>query len=385
MLLMTQRERTPDWLQEQKEHWKQVVRGRSRRDVLKGLGAAGTAGLAGCSGGGGGSDPTATATATEASMDSGGDATETSTPEPEVSGSMTIFHAGSLAAAFGEAEPTFEEEYGVEVNREPKGSVASTQKITQQGRRASVLGTSDFRLIRDRIVPDYGDWYTIFTTNSMSIQYREDSPGADEISADNWWEILSRDDVTIGHSDPAVDPGGYRAVMTQQLGAEEFEGSSLYDRSTYEKLRENSTVPTGTETKLKGQLESGALDYAFYYQSISGTAEMPYVDLQPEVDLSRATSRYAEHYAKAEVETGSGTFTGAPIAYGMTVPDVAPNPEAGAAWIEYFASDAGQSVLEDLGLVPVDPIVVPQSGEDAVPDRVMDVASAQRSLGPLEL
>jgi molybdate/tungstate transport system substrate-binding protein len=390
---MKQRDGAPDWLQKQKEHWKQAVRGRSRRDVLKGIGVAGMAGLAGCSGGGGGGggDPTATATATETegSMDSGDEATdtptETSTPESEISGSMTIFHAGSLAAAFSEAEPAFEEEYGVDVNREPKGSVASTQKITQQGRRASVLGTSDFRLIRNRIVPDFGDWYCIFTTNSMSIQYREDSPGADEITKDNWWEVLSRDDVTIGHSDPAVDPGGYRAVMTQQLGAEEFEGSALYDQSTYEKLRENSTVPTGTETKLKGQLESGALDYAFYYQSISSTADMPFIDLQPQVDLSQATSKYAEHYAKAEVETDSGTFTGAPIAYGMTVPNVAPNPEAGAAWIEYFGSDEGRSVLEELGLVPVDPIVVPESGQDAVPDRVMNVASAKTNLGPLEL
>ncbi|WP_251330716.1 extracellular solute-binding protein [Haloplanus pelagicus] len=376
---------------EQYEHWKQVVRGRSRRDVLKGLGAVGMAGLAGCSGGsggGGGSEATATATATDGSTDTSGGTTDTptgtSTPDP-VSGSMTIFHAGSLAAAFSQAEPQFEEEYGVDVNREPKGSVASTQKITQQGRKASVLGTSDFRLIRNRIVPDFGDWYTIFTTNSMSIQYREDSPGADEISADNWWEILSRDDVTIGHSDPAVDPGGYRAVMTQQLGAKEFEGSALYDQSTYETLRENSTVPTGTETKLKGQLESGALDYAFYYQSISSTADMPFIDLQPQVDLSKATSKYAEHYAKAEVETSSGTFTGAPIAYGMTVPSVAPNPEAGAAWIEYFGSDAGRSILEEQGLVPVDPIVVPKSGQDAVPDRVMNVASAKSSLGPLEL
>jgi molybdate/tungstate transport system substrate-binding protein len=298
---------------------------------------------------------------------------------------MTIFHAGSLAPPFSAAEPQFEEETGVDVNREPKGSVASTQKITQQGRSADVLGTSDFRLIRDRVVPDYGDWYTIFTTNSMSIQYREDSPGADEITKDNWWEVLSRDGITIGHSDPAVDPGGYRAVMTQQLGKETFDGSKLYDESTYQKLRENSQVPTGTETKLKGQLESGALDYAFYYQSISSTADMPFIDLQPQVDLSKATSKYAEHYAKATVETSSGNFTGAPIAYGMTVPSVAENPEAGARWVEYFGSDAGRQFLEQKGLVPVDPIVVPQSGEDAVPDRVMNVATAKSQLGPLSL
>ncbi|GGJ13893.1 tungstate ABC transporter substrate-binding protein WtpA [Halobellus salinus] len=308
--------------------------------------------------------------------------TETETP---LSDSMTIFHAGSLAPPFSEAEPQFEEEFGVDVTREAKGSVASTQKITQQGRSADVLGTSDFRLIRNRVLPDFGDWYAIFTTNSMSIQYREDSPGADDISADNWWEVLTRDDITIGHSDPAVDPGGYRAVMTQQLGAEEFQGERLYDDETYQQLRQNSVVPTGTETNLEGQLESGELDYVFYYQSISASSGLPYVNLQDEVDLSQATTDYAEHYAKAEVETDSGTFTGAPIAYGITVPSVAEAPERGAQWIEYFATDPGRAVLEELGLVPVDPIVVPSASEDAIPDRVMEVASAQDNLGPLEL
>jgi molybdate/tungstate transport system substrate-binding protein len=173
--------------------------------------------------------------------------------------------------------------------------------------------------------------------------------------------------------------------MTQQLGAEEFQGERLYDDSTYQALRENSTVPTGTETNLEGQLKSGELDYVFYYQSISSTSGLPYIDLQPEVDLSQATSEYAEHYAKAEVETGSGTFVGAPIAYGLTVPSVAENPEAGAAWVEYFATDEGREILKEQGLVPVDPIVVPQSGKDAVPDRVMRVASAQSTLGPLDL
>ncbi|MFC6872794.1 extracellular solute-binding protein [Halobellus marinus] len=353
----------------------------SRRRFLAAAGAATVTALAGCSGGGDGSD----STTTEAS---GGESTSMSTDtatETPMADSMTIFHAGSLAPPFSEAEPKFEDEYGVDVNREAKGSVASTQKITQQGRSADVLGVSDFRLIRNRIVPDYGDWYAIFTTNSMSIQYREDSPGADEISKDNWWEVLTRDDITIGHSDPAVDPGGYRAVMTQQLGTENFNGERLYDDATYQKLRENSTVPTGTETNLEGQLESGELDYVFYYQSISASSGLPYVDLQPEVDLSQATSEYAQHYAKAEVETGSGTFTGAPIAYGITVPGVAEAPERGAQWVEYFATEPGRTILKELGLVPVDPVVVPAAAEDAVPDRVMEVASAQETLGPLEL
>jgi molybdate/tungstate transport system substrate-binding protein len=351
--------------------------------VLKAIGAAGAVGLAGCSGGDGGDGSTPTSAGD--GSDGGDEATPTATPGSDLADEMTIFHAGSLAPPFSEAEPAFEEEYDVDVTREAKGSVASTQKITQQGRSADVLGVSDFRLIRDRVLPDYGDWYAIFTTNAMSIQYREDSPGAGDISADNWWEVLTREDVSIGHSDPAVDPGGYRAVMTQQLGAVPFDGEALYDDATYQALRENSVVPTGTETNLEGQLESGELDYVMYYQSISSSADKPWINLQPEVDLSKATSDYAKHYAKAEVETDSGTFTGAPIAYGLTVPGVAEAPGRGAQWIEYFATDPGRTVLEDLGLVPVDPIVVPEGAQDAVPDRVLEVASPKAALGPMDL
>jgi len=350
--------------------------GVGRRSFLAAAATVAGVGFAGCTGDGG--DGTTAG-------DGGGTTSGGGISESGLAGSMTILHAGSLAPPFSDAEPTFEDEVGVDVNREPKGSVASTQKITQQGRAADVLGVSDFRLIRDRVLPDYGDWYAIFTTNSMSIQYREDSPGAGDISKDNWWEVLSRDGITIGHSDPAVDPGGYRAVMTQQLGTEEFDGSRLYDEATYETLRENSVVPTGTETSLEGQLESGELDYVMYYQSISSTADKPFIDLQSEVDLSKATSEYAKHYAKAEVETDSGTFVGAPIAYGLTVPSVAKATGRGAQWVEYFGSEKGQSILEDQGLVPVDPVVVPKSGRDAVPDRVVNVASAKSSLGPLEL
>ncbi|MDY6819922.1 MAG: extracellular solute-binding protein [Halobacteriales archaeon] len=334
----------------------------SRRAFLSSAGAAGVAAVAGCMG------------ATTGGSEAG------STAE-----SMTIFHAGSLEPPFAAAEPAFEDEYGVEVNREAKGSVASTKKITQQGRTADVLGVSDFRLIRDRILPDYGDWYAIFTTNAMSIQYREESMGAGEITADNWWEVLTRDGVTIGHSDPAIDPGGYRAVMTQQLGTESFDGDRLYDQTTYEALRSNSIVPTGTETNLEGQLKSGKLDYAIYYQSISSTADLPYIDLQPEVDLSKATTDYAEHYAKASVDTESGTFTGAPIAYGITVPNVAEAPDLGAKWIRFMTDGRGQKILKEKGLVPVDPAVVPASGKDAVPQTVMETADAKSNLGPLTL
>jgi molybdate/tungstate transport system substrate-binding protein len=345
---------------------------RSRRRFLEAtgaLGAVGLTGLAGCMGG--------------QLDDSGATGEDDSGQTTQPANSMTIFHAGSLAPPFSAAEPEFEEKYDVSVNREAKGSVASTKKITAQGRSADVLGVSDFRLIRDMLVPDDGSWYAIFATNAMSLQYREDSPGADEIGPDNWWEILSRDDVTIGHSDPAIDPGGYRAVMAMQLGKEEFEGERLYDEQTFQKIRENMTVPTGTETKLEGQLESGKLDYALYYRSIASQSKMAHVDLQPHVDLSKLTTKYAEHYEKATVEAGDTEYVGAPIAYGVTVPSVAEAPERGAQWVKYMITDPGQEILKNKGLIPKTPAVVTKDGD--VPDRVAKHAEAKTSVGPLEL
>ncbi|WP_435176772.1 substrate-binding domain-containing protein [Halorussus sp. AFM4] len=357
---------------------------RTRRRFLQATGALGVAGLAGCTGGGSTDQNTTTGETTAAGETTGTGTTESGeTTRTPTSDSMTIFHAGSLAPPFSAAEPKFEKEYGVTVNREAKGSVASTKKITTQGRSADVLGVSDFRLIRDRVIPEYGSWYAIFATNAMSLQYREDSPGADEIGPDNWWEVLSRDGVTVGHADPAIDPGGYRAVMTIQLGKEKLDGEQLYDQQTFQAIRDNMTVPTGTETKLEGQLKSGKLDYALYYRSIASQSGMPYVDLQPHVDLSKLTQKYAKHYAKATVETQAGTFTGAPIAYGITVPSVAEAPVRGAQWVKYMITEPGRKILKNKGLIPKTPAVVTKDGD--VPERVAKHAEAKTSVGPLQL
>lgn len=335
---------------------------RPRRAFLRAgagaLGAVGVAGLAGC-----------------AALTGGSRSRE----------SITVFHAGSLSAPFEDAERAFEEAYDVDVHLEALGSVGSTKKITEQGRQADVLGVSDFRLLRDVLLPEFGDWYAVFATNAMTIAYTEQSTAVDEFGPDTWWEVLGRDDVVFAHSDPAVDPNGYRAVMSMQLGATPFRGERLYGRDTYRRLRERERVPSGTETDLIGQLQSGKLDYAWQYQSARASHDLRIVDLQPSVDLSRTTEEYADHYAKAEVETESDTFTGAPIAYGITVPSVAGNPEGGAKWVEFVLTGEGREILRANGFGPVAPAVVPARTKEAVPERVLAHVEAREGMGPLQL
>ena len=386
------------------EKQSRLVDGRSRRDVLKVAGVAGVAALAGCTGGGSSGGGGGSGSGNGTSGASGGSGGGSNGSEGNASGGtasgggnasgggqaqmadeITMFHAGSLAPPMEAAAAQFEEQTGIQVNREAEGSVASTQKITQQGRTADVLGVSDYRLIRDMVIPEFGDWYAIFATNAMTIAYTQDSAGASEIGPDNWWEILARDDVRFAHSDPAADPNGYRSVMSMQLGTMEFQGTTLYGQDTYNTLREKEIVPTGTESALIGQLQSGALDYAWEYQSVKATEDVQTVDLQPWVDLSRATPEFARFYANAEVQAGGETYTGAPIAYGITVPDVAEAPRAGAQFVAFVTSDTGDKIMKNAGFSPVSPAVVPQSARNAVPKPVMQNAEPRQSLGPLEL
>jgi molybdate/tungstate transport system substrate-binding protein len=332
--------------------------GGSRRSFLHAAGTAGVGLLAGAAG-----------------CVSGGDGPE----------EVAVFHAGSLAPPFSATADRFEADGELSVRREAWGSVEATRRVTAQGLRPDVLAVAYFRLLRDRLLPEYGDWYAVFAANAMVVQYRPGAPGADRISTDDWWAVLARDDVALGIADPALDPGGYRALMTLELGAVPFEGSALYGEATRRRLRANAAVTTGNERVLTTQVRSGELDYAITYRSLGETADLPYLDLQPEVDLSRATPAYARHYAAVAVETDTGTYAGSPIAYGIAVPSVARRPGSGARWVESVVAGGGRSDLEAAGLVATDPPVVPAGVEGTVPRRVLDHAEPRARLGPLPL
>lgn len=342
-------------------------RHRSRRAVLEAIGVLGLTSLAGCSGG--------PADGNESSTESDGDG----------GGSLTIFHPESLSTAFAEGASTFENTRAIPVSLESAGSIESTKKITEQGRAADVLAVSDFRLLRDRLQPAFGSWYVIFATNAMTIAYTEESPGADSVSSDNWWEVLGRDDVTFAHADPTIAASGYRAVQSLRLGGVPFEGSALYTTATAEALEDDAVVVEASDTPLLEQLRAGDIDYAWTYQSASTVEGVQTVDLQRQVALSRLAKRFADHYAKATVEVGGESYAGAPIAYGITIPSVAGDPETGAAWIAYLLSTSGRTLLEEHGLDPVAPAVVPSGTKEALPDLLAAYVRARDTLGPLEL
>jgi len=120
-------------------------------------------------------------------------------------------------------------------------------------------------------------------------------------------------------------------------------------------------------------VESGGLDYAFEYSSVAKQHGMMYLDLPASIDLSELA--YADTYSTVKVEKISGTSTGKPIVYGVTVPSNALHPEYGALFIQYMIDDTGDSVFIELGQPPINPAMV--DNLDAAPESLIPFISEQ--------
>jgi molybdate/tungstate transport system substrate-binding protein len=290
---------------------------------------------------------------------------------------LKIFHAGSLALPLEEAEKQFEALHpDVDVRRESMGSIEAIRQITDVGKRGDVVASADYTLIPSMMYLEYADWVVRFATNDLVLAYnREKSKYADEITPDNWYEILQRDGVVFAFSNPNLDPCGYRAVMAFQLAELYYDDDQIFDElildntaitiseedgtyliKTPEDLKPNTKMvcirPKSVD--LVAMVEEGGLDYAFEYRSVAVQHNLAFVDLPEPIDLSKV--KYADVYEKVKLETFDGqTKTGDPIVYGITVPKNAENPELGLEFVLFVIGDSGQKIFDDMGQTPIVP------------------------------
>ncbi len=156
----------------------------------------------------------------------------------EPSGKVIIFHAGSLSVPFEKMEKNFEKLHpGIDVEREAAGSQACARKITDLKKPCDIMASADYRVIDTFLIPGYADWNVRFATNRMVLAYTDRSEDAAKINKNNWFEILGKKEVIWGHSDPNLDPCGYRSLMMLQLAEIYYQKPGLY-----QKLRRNIPI-----------------------------------------------------------------------------------------------------------------------------------------------
>jgi molybdate/tungstate transport system substrate-binding protein len=275
----------------------------------------------------------------------------------ELSGMLTIFHAGSLSVPFGQVSDLFRQRHpNVPINAEAAGSRDCARKIRDLGRRCDVFGSADYDVVQGLLMPEYADFNIRFATNRMSIAYTDRSRMADNIRGDNWYDVLLEPGVAFGRSDPNSDPCGYRALMTFQLAEKHYRLPGLAEKL---KRKDGDRFIRPKETDLLALLESGEIDYVLIYQSVARQHGLRYVELPDEINLGNPGFAHLYRTAKVRV-TGKqpGEFTtqiGAPMVYSVTIPTNAPNPRLAEAWVALLLSPDGQTIMVRNGQPVIQP------------------------------
>ncbi len=275
---------------------------------------------------------------------------------------ITVFYASSLTAVLGDAAEAFQKANPqFRLRLEPSGSQVAVRKVSELGMRADVVAVADAGLIPKMMIPSHATWNVLFATNEMVIAHKDHSKWTDQITQDNWAEVLTRDGVRLGRADPNTAPVGYQTLMVWQLaeaaglkgGATGGLASQLLGRCAKEHV-------THDEAELLALLESRAVDYAFLFRSTAEDHHLKVLSLPPEINLSRQA--LANRYAGARVEIqmqrgqGSKTLTGAPIVYGLTIPKQAPHADAATRFVAFMASESGRKLLLRRGFNPISPV-----------------------------
>ncbi len=280
-------------------------------------------------------------------------------------GPLVVFNAGSLAKPVSDLLQAFRKvNPEVEPAQENSGSLEAARKLTDLGKVPDVLALADYTVIPKLLIPAHASWYAVFARSEMVLAYADGAAGADGINATNWWRVLLRPGVRTGHSDPALDPAGYRALMVYQLAERHYRQPGLAAR-----LR--AAVPPRfvrpKSADLVALIQAGELDYAWEYEAVARQRGLRYIRLPREINLGDAA--LADWYARASVRVPGASrhdsveFRGEPIVYALTIPRGARHASTGAAFIRFLASSEGRAILESNGFVPLSPLVVGGPGK----------------------
>ncbi len=291
---------------------------------------------------------------------------------------LIIFHAGSLSVPFKQMKDEFQKANPeIEILLESAGSVKCARKITELNKDCDIMASADYTIIDELLIPDYTNWNIKFASNEMAIVYHDASKYSNEINDQNWYEILLREDVFFGRSDPNSDPCGYRAILTSQLAEQYYNQAGFANKI----IAKNQEYIRPKEVDLLALLESNTIDYLFLYRSVAQQHELKYIILPDSINLKNPELR--EFYKNANVDiTGKTpgttiTKTGQPMVYGITVLENAPNKELATKFVDFILSkQGGAKIMKENG----QPSMIPAYSKtyNSIPEKLKQYAKPNK-------
>jgi len=261
-------------------------------------------------------------------------------------GPLVVFNAGSLARPMRAALDTFAAREGITTEQESAGSLETARKLTELGKIPDIVALADEHVIPSLLMPDHATWYVRFARNRMVVAYTDRSRYASEITADNWWQVLTRPGVQVARADPNLDPNGYRTLLVWRLAEKHYGAPGLAGKLLAAAPPKNVRP---NEAALVALLEAGEMDYIWSYESMARNSGFRYLELPAAIDLSSLAD--SASYAGVSVTVTGRTLgdsisiNGQPIVYAFTIPRAAPHPDLALRFASWLTSADGQRVL----------------------------------------
>lgn len=216
--------------------------------------------------------------------------------------------AGSLAHTIENGlrpavDATLEAEY--------RGSAEIARLVAADGPAPDIVSLADTALFDS---PMDAAWYGEFATNAMVVTYDANTAAGKrlaEAGPERWYEPVLAGEVTLGRTDPDVDPLGYRTLFVLELLDKRVDAEVDLRAAVAD---EADIYP---ETQLMSQFETGSVDAAVTYRNMAVERGYDYLDLPAAVDLGDPAN--ADTYATTSYELPDGTVVeGGVISYGTT-------------------------------------------------------------------
>lgn len=258
---------------------------------------------------------------------------------------LIIFNAGSIHKTLEKIAYKYKEiKPNIEIILESNGSIEIINKVIIENRLADIIVSADYIPIELLMFNEYATWTLKFASNKMVLLYTDKSKFSDKINENNWYDIISKDDVKIGGANPDIDPAGYRAYMCMKLTEKYYNKVGLY------KLLSDKNIVV--KTKTKDELLSGNIDYSFGYESNAKRNNFKYISLPDEINLSNFNLE--DYYFTESIKAFSKKINAEAIKYGMTIPLNSKHKEIAIDFIKFMVSEVGRNILVEEGLTSLD-------------------------------
>ena len=271
--------------------------------------------------------------------------------QPDDSSTLRIIHAGSLSLVVKDLVAAFQKEHpGITILTESWGSKDGARQITELNKPCDLFISADDRIIEAFLIPDYTTWSIPFAGNEMVIAFTDRSRYAEEITAENWYEVLARPNVLTARSSPDADPCGVRSVLVILLSDLYYDDDGISERL----LAKDHNFIRPKEADLIALLQKRSVDYLYLYRSMAEQHGFRYVKLSDSINLAHPSlENYYQQVSFYTAGTSPGSShleVGAPIVYGVTIPTGAPNPVKAEEFIRFMLNrEGGAPIIEGHG------------------------------------